>query len=108
MRVILVLHVGLSGNVRRRRQGRLITGRRVRAVHAVAVNLTRGRAAVRCQGPLHLLREAAEKRNTHTRNKFSSGNSISPELESLEMIFINLFSIIRDMGVYANLFRLTR
>lgn len=58
VRVILVLHVGLARDVRRRRQGRLAT-RRVRAVHAVAVDLASGRAAVRRS--LHLRREAAQK-----------------------------------------------
>lgn len=55
--VILALHVGLAGDVRCRRQRRLTTGRRVRTVHAVAVDLTR--IAVRYQGPLQLRREAA-------------------------------------------------
>lgn len=60
VRVILALHVGLAGDVRRRRQGRLTAGR-VRAVHAVAVNLAGGGTAVRRQGSLHLRREAAQK-----------------------------------------------
>lgn len=59
--VILALHVGLAGDVRRRRQGRLTTGRRIGAVHAVAVDLTR--IAVRHQGPLHLRREAAQTKS---------------------------------------------
>lgn len=60
VRVILALHVGLAGDVRRRRQGRLAAGR-VRAVHAVAVDLAGGCTAVRRQGPLHLRREAARE-----------------------------------------------
>lgn len=59
--VILALHVRLAGDVRRRRQGRLTTGR-VRAVHAVAVDLAR--IAVRHQGPLHLRREAAHSKSS--------------------------------------------
>lgn len=39
VRVILILHVGLPGDVRCRRQRRLAAGRRVHAVHAVAVDL---------------------------------------------------------------------
>lgn len=61
VRVVLILHVGLAGDVRRRRQGRLAAGR-VRAVHAVAVDLAScRRAAVRRQGSLHLRREAARQ-----------------------------------------------
>lgn len=56
--VILILHVGLAGDVRCRRQGCLTAGRRVHAVHAVAVDLASGCVAVRRQGSLHLRREA--------------------------------------------------
>jgi len=62
VRIILTLHIGLPSDVGRRRQRCLITGRRVRAVHAVAVDLACGRAAMRRQGSLHLLRETAQKR----------------------------------------------
>lgn len=60
VRVILVLHVGLAGDVRRRRQGRLAAGR-VRAVHAVAVDLVGGRATMRRQRSLDLRRKAARE-----------------------------------------------
>lgn len=71
--VILALHVGLAGDVRRRRQGRLTTGR-VGAVHAVAVDLTR--IAMRHQGPLHLRREAAHTKSECVINSFVSSTSI--------------------------------
>lgn len=61
VRVILVLHVGLAGDVRRRRQGRLAAGR-VRAVHAVAVDLVGGRATMRRQRSLDLRRKAIDER----------------------------------------------
>lgn len=68
VRVILILHVGLPGDVRRRREGRLAAGGRVRAVHAVAVDLIDA-AAVRRQGRSLYLRGKAATENTPNMKK---------------------------------------
>lgn len=97
--VILTLHVRLAGDVRRRRQGRLTTGRRVCAVHAVAVDLTR--IAVRYQGPLHLCREAAHLKSTcvissFVRYKYRYYISLILLINFVFFNYLNYHAVVKD------------